>query len=127
MSFTVKIARDDIVEFHPPTSDVVSVYRNSDIFILPSIYEGFPNVLCEAMSCGLPVLASNVCDNPNIVADGENGLLFNPLSIDDMAEAISSMLTLPRQKLEEMGKKSRRIASWTFTNMSGRLESTMMC
>ena len=115
LSLKKSLGLDDIVEFHPPTSDVVSVYRNSDIFILPSIYEGFPNVLCEAMSCGLPVLASNVCDNPNIVADGENGLLFNPLSIDDMAEAISSMLTLPRQKLEEMGKKSRRIALEQFS------------
>ena len=73
---------------HSACTDIEEKYRNSDVFCLPSIYEGFPNVLCEAMSCGLPVLCSNVCDNPMIVENNKNGLLFNPLDVDDIADKI---------------------------------------
>lgn len=98
---------ESVFFFHPATKDIVSVYRESDIFILPSIYEGFPNVLCEAMSCGLPVIASNVCDNPNILEGAKCGMLFNPLDVQDMADHIKRVLSMPHSDLIAMGNASR--------------------
>ena len=67
---------EECVHFHQPYNPIVEKYRKADIFILPSIYEGFPNVLCEALSCGIPSIASDVCDNGRIIKDGENGFLW---------------------------------------------------
>ncbi len=102
-------------EFHPATSNIATIYQTSDIFCLPSIYEGFPNVLCEGMSCGLPVLCSAVCDNPNIVEDGENGFLFDPHNVKDMANKIVKILSLTETRLIAMGEKSREIALRSFS------------
>ena len=61
-----------------PNAEVVGTLAGYDCFVFPSEYEteGFPAVLAEAMAAGLPILASDVCYNPEIVADGENGWLF---------------------------------------------------
>ena len=107
-----------LFEFHEPSSSIQDEYRYADVFCLPSLYEGFPNVLCEAMSCGKPVLCSRVCDNSNIVKEGENGLLFDPLSVDDMAAVIEHYLNLPLEKKNEMGLKSRGIAEGLFSEES---------
>lgn len=107
---------DSIFTFHPATKDIVSVYHSADLFVLPSLYEGFPNVLCEAMACGLPVLASNVCDNPRIVEQGQNGYLMNPWSEEDMANQMVRMYNLPLPRLKEMGDKSRRIIENRFSS-----------
>lgn len=105
----------DSFVFHAPSSKIQDEYRNADVFCLPSLYEGFPNVLCEAMSCGMPVLCSRVCDNPNIVKEGTNGLLFNPLSIDDIAMTIEKYILLPEQDKIIMGESSRVIALELFS------------
>jgi len=97
-----KLHLNDIFLFHEPSRNIVEEYRNSDIFCLPSIYEGFPNVLCEAMSCGLPVICSDVCDNPMIVCDGENGFMFNPQDVSDMARIMTQMLNVPSAKRDKM-------------------------
>lgn len=68
----------DIFEIKPATQNIKEEYDRCDIFCLPSLYEGYPNVICEAMACGKPILCSNVCDNPFIVEDGVNGFLFKP-------------------------------------------------
>lgn len=104
--------------FHAPSSDIQYEYQKVDVFCLPSLYEGFPNVLCEAMSCGKPVLCSRVCDNPNIVHEGENGLLFNPLDVNEMAAVIKHYLDTPLEKRIEMGQKSREIALEMFSKDS---------
>ena len=104
--------------FHAPSSDIQKEYQKADVFCLPSLYEGFPNVLCEAMSCGKPVLCSRVCDNPNIVNEEENGLLFNPLDVDDMAAVIKHYLDTPLEKRMGMGQKSREIALKLFSKDS---------
>ena len=98
----------DIIKINKPSSKVSELYRKADIFCLPSIYEGFPNVLCEAMSSGLPVVASNICDNPDIVVDGENGFLFNPLDVEEMANAIQRALELTQDQRKEIGCKNRQ-------------------
>ena len=109
---------EDIFVFHTPSADIQDEYRGADVFCLPSLYEGFPNVLCEAMSCGLPVVCSNVCDNPRIMKERENGLLFNPLDAGDIATVIEQFLNLGQEKKQEMAHKSREIAVGLFSKDS---------
>ena len=88
------------------------------MFCLPSLYEGFPNTLCEAMSCGKPVLCSRVCDNPSIVSEGKNGLMFDPTNEGDMANTIKRFFDLPLVEKEKMGKMSRDISEKIFSEVS---------
>lgn len=104
--------------FHSPSDRIQEKYRDADVFCLPSLYEGFPNTLCEAMSCGKPVLCSHVCDNPNIVAEGVNGLMFDPLNINDIAETIKKYINMPDEMKCNMGKMSRKIAVKKFSQES---------
>ena len=97
---------DEWIELKGETKNVRDEYRKHDVFCLPSIYEGFPNVLCEAISCGLPAVCSNVCDNPLIVEAGVNGLLFDPNNTEDMALKIEKMV-----KLNETEKKRMSVAN----------------
>ena len=104
----------DVFVFAGRSQDMVKVYQSADIFCLPSIYEGFPNVLCEAMSCGLPVLASNVCDNPDIV-DSSCGVLFDPLDEEDMFNKLKTMLEKSDKEWEAYGLASRKKAIDMFS------------
>lgn len=105
----------DLIEFHLPHNKIVNEYQRSDFFILPSIYEGFPNVLCEAMSCGLPVLAGNICDNGRIMDNEQNGFLFNPFDVDDMARTIKRFICLSDEEKKKMGDESRKLALQKFS------------
>ncbi len=78
----------DTVRFFEADREIARRYREADIFVLPSVYEGFPNVLCEAMSSGLPAVCSDVCDNPSILSQPQGGLLFDPHDVDAMADAL---------------------------------------
>lgn len=109
---------EEVFVFKEPSSSIQDEYRKADVFCLPSLYEGFPNVLCEAMSCGKPVLCSCVCDNPNIVSEDENGCLFDPHNIEDMASTIERYLDLNAGKKNEMSTKSREIAVDLFSKDS---------
>lgn len=106
---------DDILTFHPATNKIVYEYQACDIFCLPSYYEGYPNVICEAMSCGKPILCSRVCDNLTLVKDGVNGFMFDPTNVDDMVEKIEKMCYLPKVERSKMGELSREIAEERFS------------
>lgn len=56
--------------------DMPDIYNNSDIIIVPSLYEACPGVVLEAMSCGKIVVASDIGGIPEIIRDGFNGILF---------------------------------------------------
>ena len=109
---------DDFFTFHPASTSIVKEYQSCDIFCLPSCYEGYPNVLCEAMSCGKPVLCSRICDNPFIVEEGKNGLMFNPLDIDDIVEKIVMLCRKSQQQRLTMGIRSREIAEEKFSEIA---------
>lgn len=97
----------DFITFHGATPNPQYVYNKSDLFILPSLYEGFPNVLCEAMACELPAIATGVCDSPRILKD--KNWLISPHSPNEMAEKIEEMLNLSEKERIKIGKTNRGI------------------
>jgi sugar transferase (PEP-CTERM/EpsH1 system associated) len=75
--------------------NIPQLMRAIDLFVLPSIAEGVSNTILEAMASGLPVIATNVGGNPELVVDGETGMLVPPSNPAAMADAINSYLKHP--------------------------------
>jgi len=81
-------------------------YNKCDVFFFPSLSEGLANVLLEAISSGLPVLASNYTSNPELVIEGFNGYLFN--NKKEMIEKVSYFQE--NNELKKMGQNSRKLS-----------------
>lgn len=111
----IELKLQDYVTFHPATDTVLEKYQQCSFFCLPSNYEGYPNVICEAMSCGKPIVCSRVCDNPYIVREGENGLFFDNTSVQDMADKLQYMIEQSADLRREWGAKSRELAETLFS------------
>ena len=105
----------DNIDFVPATKNIVEEYHKCDIVCLPSLFEGYPNTLCEAMSCAKPVICSNVCDNPKIVTDGINGFLFNPESVEDITATILKICSLTDKERQTIGLANRAFAVQNFS------------
>jgi glycogen(starch) synthase len=93
------------------------LYGISDVFVLPSVHEALGLVILEAMSVGLPVVASNLGGIPEVVKHGDNGLLFEPRNWKDLAEKITLLLNDDEMR-ERMGKNAKRSVhgmTWTKT------------
>ncbi len=82
---------EDIVTLYGFCEDVTSQLHDSDIFVLPSLYEGISLAIIEAMGTGLPVIASAVGGNPDIVIEFENGLLCEPIA-QSIAEKLEALI-----------------------------------
>ena len=85
------------------------IYQNADIFILISLTEGMPNVVLEAMACGLPIVGTRIPGNEELIINGENGYL---IPVDSKKELINALLTIINDDglRKKMGIKSRKIA-----------------
>ncbi|MDF5724548.1 MAG: glycosyltransferase family 4 protein [Rhizonema sp. PD37] len=94
------------------------LYSQAKIFVLPSINETFGIVLIEAMYYGLPIITTNVAAIPELITDGENGLLVPPANSSALAEALSKLIENPelRTKMGEMGQK--RVANSYYWEQS---------
>lgn len=80
-------------------SDVARVYGAADLFVFPSHREGLSVSLMEAMASGLPVLASRIRGNVDLIDDGVNGLLYSPDDVVGWARGITMMLEQPELRL----------------------------
>lgn len=99
---------EDVISLNEPDKNIVEKYREADALCLPSIYEGYPNVLCEAMSTGLPVICSNVVEMPRIVKENYNGYLFDPYDPNDIAKGLIRFLESSKETRDAQGKNNRR-------------------
>jgi len=105
-----QLGLEDYISLKDKTSKIRECYQDADLFCLPSFYEGTPNVICEAMACGLPVVCSDVCDNSRYVEDSVNGFLFNPHDAVSMANALERMLLMTDADYESYCRNSRERA-----------------
>jgi glycosyltransferase involved in cell wall biosynthesis len=92
-------------------SDVPAVLQAADLFVLPSLSEGLPLALLEAMFAGRPIVATNVGDVSVALADGDAGVLVEPGSAPALARAIDALLTNRDQASELGARASRRAAA----------------
>jgi glycosyltransferase involved in cell wall biosynthesis len=93
--------------------DVPRLLNAMDIFVLPSLREGMPNALLEAMACGLPVIATEVGGASEIVRDGENGLLVCPTNVEQLSQHLYH-LAISRERCRAMGMAARRYVEREF-------------
>lgn len=79
------------------------------VFAMPSIAELQSISTMEAMASGLPIVAANAMALPHLVHDGENGFLFEPGNVDDLADKLTRVLTMPEEQLQALKRESLRI------------------
>jgi glycosyltransferase involved in cell wall biosynthesis len=120
-SFTVTVEDElarlrDHVRVLPvqPRDEVYRLYREADVFVLPTWREGFPNVVIEAMAAGLPVVSTPVGAIPEAVEDGRSGLLV-PVRDAAALEAALRRLIDDAQLRVAMGRRGRERVESTFS------------
>ena len=112
-SYCSKIGLDGCVNFAGYKSNSFEALKEMDVFVLPSRSEGCPIVILEAMAMGLPVVATNVGGNPELVVDNETGFLVPHANSDKMAQAILTLIS-DRERARTFGQNGRKIAFTKF-------------
>lgn len=103
------------VHFLGNRRDTPLLYTAFDIFVLPSRREGFPMVLLEAMSCGLPVIATRVGDIERIIEQGVSGLVVEPADATALQQALQAVITEP-ERAKRMGAAARARVEQRFSS-----------
>ena len=104
-------------------SDMPEVYRNLDLVVLTSLWEGLPCVFSEAMACALPIVATNVDGAREAILDGDNGYLHEPHDIEGMANSVLRLIADPEFRLE-MGRRGKsRAMQFDISTSVATLES----
>jgi glycosyltransferase involved in cell wall biosynthesis len=114
---------DRIVEFTGHRDDVPAILASSDLFVLPSRSEAFPNGVMEAMASGLPVVGSAVGGLRDLIDPGRTGLLVPPGDAPRLASAIKALYDNP-ERAWEMGAAARAdvVARYSFERMVAAFE-----
>jgi glycosyltransferase involved in cell wall biosynthesis len=95
-----------------PNAELPSLYAGADLFVFPSLFEGFGIPLLEAMASGIPLCASNVASIPEVVRDA--GLLFDPANTDEIQQAMATLLADKKlsTRLVKRGIHQASLFSW---------------
>lgn len=89
-----------------PQNEIPYWLSASDIFVFPTYNEGLPNALMEAMACGLPVVATKVGGIPEVVRDGQNGILIDKKNVTSIEHSIEKLIE-NKSMCKKMGERGR--------------------
>jgi N-acetyl-alpha-D-glucosaminyl L-malate synthase BshA len=119
-----KLGLEDYIVFvgRAPHDKIPEYMASADLLVLPSLSEGFPNTIIEAMAMGLPVIASRVGGLPWIIKDGENGFLVEPRNPRDIAEKIILLLTNDDLRVYMSRRNIEKAREYDWENIIKRLE-----
>jgi len=94
--------------------ELAAAFASADLFVMPSTTETLGFVVLEAMSSGLPVVAARAGGIPDLVDDGENGLLYDPAEPASAAKAVAELLAHPGRRLDlsEQARRTAQQCSW---------------
>ena len=108
--------------------ETLALLAAADVFVLNSTHEGLPHVVLEAMSVGVPVVATAVGGTPEVVRDGENGLLIPPQVEGALCKILSRLVSSPDERTRLASEGKRTAASFGYLRMieqtSALLEAT---
>ncbi len=96
-----------------PHSELPEVINSCQIFILPSLYEGHPKALIEAMACGVPAIGTNVPGIKELIVHGQTGMLCSP-EIESIRETVKGLLANPKFQ-EQLGENARSYVAENFS------------
>jgi glycosyltransferase involved in cell wall biosynthesis len=101
---------------------LVELYQNATVQVIPSHYEGLPTVLLEAMSCGLPVVATDVGGSSDVISTGVDGFLVPPKSPREMADVILKLLA-DKELRKKIGSNARKTIEkfYTWDNLANNM------
>ncbi|EHP84940.1 glycosyltransferase family 4 protein [Methanotorris formicicus] len=108
----LNLQKDVIFTGYVPDEDLPALYNAADLFVYPSLYEGFGLPPLEAMACGTPVITSSTSSLPEVVGDA--GIMVNPYDVDELAKAMYEVLTNDglREELSKKGLERAKLFSW---------------
>ena len=106
LSRSLKINKN--VTFLGFRSNIIDYLEQADIFVLPSLWEGMPVALMEAMACGLPCLASNVGGVKELIDNNINGILVEPKDVDALYENMLRLINSSSEVGDKLGTGARR-------------------
>ena len=109
------LSEHDNLKYLGKVDDIKKIYSKMDLLVLPSYREGLSRSILEACSSGLPVVTSDVPGCSDIIIDGVNGYLCNPRDSTSLKHSINKMLSLSKNELLNMSKKSREIVQSKFS------------
>lgn len=108
-----ELCPDNTVVLLPACKDIRPYYQCADIFVMPSFHEGISNSVLEAMACALPVIATGVAGNTDLVHHRHNGLLVPPGDAPALAAALDELLNSP-DTARDMGCQGQIIAQTRY-------------
>ncbi len=106
---------EKVLTFHKATHGINDIIRQADAVGLFSLYEGFPNIICEAMACEKPVICTQVSDISGFLSHDTN-LLCAPGRPESIKNALTYLLSLNSNQLRSIGEKNRAIALENFNS-----------
>jgi len=124
-----RLGLQEAVHFLGVRQDIPTILSFSDIFVLPSLWEGLPNSVLEAMATETAVVATDVDGTPEVVQDGKTGLLVPPANVEALQEAIAYLLGNATLR-QEMGSCGRNRVAREFShekNIASFLSLYMNC
>lgn len=102
-----KINSSDFINLRGHVVDIRPHLENADVLVLPSYREGFPNVILQAFSMGIPVIATNISGCNEIIEKSKNGWLVEPKNTESLYKAMLSATTTSHESLKKMGRHAR--------------------
>ncbi|GAB7022225.1 glycosyltransferase family 4 protein [Salidesulfovibrio brasiliensis] len=125
-SQTYSLGLENRIFFPGHIKEIGGLFRQADVFVLSSDYEGFPNVLCEAMCAGLPCVSSDCPSGPSdIIEDGKSGFLVPPGDKDALAHSLATLVKSKTLRKTIGREAAEAVKKWKTPIIMGKWEELL--